>query len=93
MLPGAGKLKALKGFAPDEGEFKRTEAIIDSMTRGERRDAQIINASRRRRIALGSGTSVAEVNRLLKNFLQAQKMMKQMARMGGRKGLRHLLAR
>jgi signal recognition particle subunit SRP54 len=86
MLPGMGKLKQLKNIQPDEGELKRTEAIINSMTPGERRDSNIINASRRRRIALGSGTSVAEVNRLLKNFQQARKMMKSMTtRMGGKK--------
>ena len=93
MLPGMGKLKQLKNMQPDEGEIKRTEAIINSMTPGERRDSNIINASRRRRIALGSGTSVAEVNRLLKNFQQARKMMKSLtSRMGGKKkGLGRML--
>ena len=92
MLPGAGKLKQLKDMQPDEGEIKRTEAIINSMTPAERRDANIINASRRRRIAMGSGTTVTEVNRLLKNFAQARKMMKNMTRMGARKGLGRLLS-
>ncbi|MCB2190849.1 MAG: signal recognition particle protein [Deltaproteobacteria bacterium] len=85
MLPGAGKLKGLKNLQPDEKELKRTEAIINSMTPGERGNHQIINASRRKRIARGSGTSVSEVNRLLKNFTQARKMMKGMAKMGGGK--------
>ncbi|MBU4565918.1 MAG: signal recognition particle protein [Desulfarculus sp.] len=85
MLPGAGKLKGMKNLQPDEKELKRTEAIINSMTPGERGNHQIINSSRRKRIARGSGTSVSEVNRLLKNFTQARKMMKGMAKMGGKK--------
>ena len=91
MLPGAGKLKGLKNLQPDEKELKRTEAIISSMTPGERANYQIINSSRRKRIARGSGTSVADVNRLLKNFAQARKMMKGMAKMGG--GKRKQMAR
>ncbi|MEW5914616.1 MAG: signal recognition particle protein [Thermodesulfobacteriota bacterium] len=92
MLPGAGKLKALKGMQPDEKELKRTEAIISSMTPAERADHLIINASRRRRIAQGSGTTVTDVNRLLKNFAQARKMMKNMTKLGGgKKQLAHLL--
>ena len=85
MLPGAGKLKGIKNLQPDEKELKRTEAIINSMTSGERGNHQIINSSRRKRIARGSGTSVSDVNRLLKNFTQARKMMKGMAKMGGKK--------
>ena len=65
----------------DEKEFVRMEAIINSMTKDERRRADIINASRRRRIATGSGTSVQEVNRLLKSYEEARKMMRQV--MGG----------
>jgi signal recognition particle subunit SRP54 len=92
MIPGMGaKLKGMKGLSPDEGEMKRTEAIINSMTRVERQNHKVINASRKRRIAAGSGTTVADVNRLLKNFAQAQKMMKNMSRMGGKKGLGRLL--
>jgi signal recognition particle subunit SRP54 len=92
MIPGmSGKLKGMKGLTPDEGEMKRTEAIINSMTRIERQNHKVINASRKRRIAAGSGTTVADVNRLLKNFAQAQKMMKNMSRMGGKKGLGRLL--
>ncbi|MGD8561736.1 MAG: signal recognition particle protein [Desulfarculaceae bacterium] len=92
MLPGAGKLKGLKNMQPDEKELKRTEAIIGSMTPGERRDHTIINASRRKRIAGGSGTTVADVNRLLKNFVQARKMMKQMTRGGKSKKFERLLS-
>ena len=62
---------------PDEKELVRTEAIINSMTSEERRSYQIINGSRRRRIAKGSGTTVQEVNKMLKNFEQMQKMLKQ----------------
>jgi signal recognition particle subunit SRP54 len=92
MLPGAGKLKNMKNMAPDEKEIKRIEAIIGSMTVAERQNHNIINASRRKRIARGSGTTVTDVNRLLKNFRQSQKMMKQMARMGPKKGLGKMLS-
>jgi signal recognition particle subunit SRP54 len=86
MIPGlGGKLKGLKGMQPDDRELKRVEAIISSMTPGERADHNIINGSRRRRIALGSGTTVQDVNRLLKNFAMTQKMIKQVAK-GGKKG-------
>lgn len=84
LIPGFGKLKATKGLKPDDRELRRVEAIINSMTPQERADHQIINGSRRRRIARGSGTTVEEVNRLLKNFYVAQKMMKQMTRIGKR---------
>jgi len=87
MIPGLGKIKALKGAKPDEKELKRVEAIILSMTPEERNNHQIINGSRRRRIAKGSGTTVEDVNRLLKNFAATQKMIKQMgkaAKRGGR---------
>jgi signal recognition particle subunit SRP54 len=86
MIPGlGGKLKGLKGMQPDEGELKKVEAIISSMTPGERADYIIINGSRRRRIAQGSGSTVQDVNRLLKNFAMTQKMIKQVAK-GGKKG-------
>ena len=65
-----------------EGNMKRTEAIISSMTRAERHSPDLLNASRRRRIAAGSGTSVQEVNTLVKQFREMQKMMKQMGIMG-----------
>jgi signal recognition particle subunit SRP54 len=67
-----------------EGELKHIEAIISSMTKEERRNHAILNGSRRRRVALGSGTSVEEVNRFLKQFVQTKKIMKQMTRMAGR---------
>jgi len=83
MLPGMGKLKQLKKLKPDEKELVRVEAIINSMTREERRRFKIINGSRRRRIAKGSGTKVQDVNRLLKNFVQTKKMMEQFTKKGG----------
>ena len=91
MIPGmGGKLKEMKGAAPDEKEMKKTVAIIDSMTLEERRNAKILNGSRRKRIAIGSGTSVQEVNRLLKNFQQAEEMIRRLSKPGGRKGGRNL---
>jgi signal recognition particle subunit SRP54 len=96
MVPGAGDMAGAAQAAVDSGEMKRIEAIIDSMTPEERRRPDIIKASRRRRIALGSGTSTAEVNRLLKQFAEMQRMMKMISggklpRMGG--GLGALLGR
>jgi len=67
-----------------EVELRRTEAIINSMTREERDNATIINGSRRRRIAAGSGVSVADVNKFLKQFQQTKKMMKHVARFAGK---------
>ena len=86
MIPGMGKLKQMKGFEVDERELVRIEAIIDSMTPKERRQHGIINGSRRARIAKGSGTSVQDVNRLLKNYTQVMKMMKKFSK-GGMRGL------
>jgi len=86
MLPGMGNLKALAENKPDEKQIGRVEAIISSMTPDERRKQHIINGSRRKRIAKGSGTSVEEVNRLLKQFVQMQKMMKQLGGMSGLAG-------
>jgi signal recognition particle subunit SRP54 len=82
MIPGMSRALP-KDFEVPESEFKRVEAIICSMTRGERRNPSILNGSRRKRIATGSGTQVSDVNRLIKNFEGAQKMMKQL---GGTKG-------
>ena len=79
MLPGMGNLKQLAQQKPDETQLSRIEAIIDSMTSQERRNHQVINGSRRKRIAQGSGTQVEDVNRLLKQFKQMRKMMKSMA--------------
>ena len=86
MLPGMGNLKALAENKPDETQITRIEAIINSMTPEERRKQHIINGSRRKRIARGSGTSVEEVNRLLKQFVQMQKMLKQLGGMAGLAG-------
>jgi len=87
MIPGMKKIKALKEMTPDEGELVRVAAIIDSMTGKERRNHLIIDGSRRKRIARGSGTTVQDVNRLLKNYAEMRKMMKRMTT-GGIKSLR-----
>jgi signal recognition particle subunit SRP54 len=81
MIPGFNP-KAVKGFNVDEKELVRVEAIIRSMTREERLKHHIINASRRRRIARGSGTEVKDVNQLLKRYTMASKMMKKLQRTG-----------
>jgi signal recognition particle subunit SRP54 len=96
MVPGAGQMAGAAQEAVDSGQMRRIEAIIDSMTPDERRRPEIIKASRRRRIALGSGTSTAEVNKLLKQFVEMQRMMKmisggKMPGLGG--GLGALLGR
>jgi signal recognition particle subunit SRP54 len=82
-IPGMSKMMA-KGMDFDEGELKYTEAIIYSMTPEERRNPKLINGSRRRRIADGSGTTVQDVNRLLKDFEQTKVMMKNMMKGKGR---------
>ncbi|MEE2754611.1 MAG: signal recognition particle protein [Candidatus Latescibacterota bacterium] len=79
MIPGAGK--AFKGVQVDDGAFVKIEAIIYSMTRDERNKPQIMNGSRRRRIAKGSGTAIQDVNKLIKQFSKMQKMMKKMSRL------------
>ncbi len=87
MIPGlGGKMKEMKGMAPDETELKKTVAIIDSMTAQERRNAKLLNGSRRKRIAAGSGTTVQDVNRLMKNFQAAEEMIKRMTK-GGKRGM------
>ena len=78
MLPSIGPFKEMQKAKVDEKELVHIEAIINSMTPKERRNHQIINGSRRKRIAKGSGTSVQEVNQLLKQYVQMQKMMKSM---------------
>jgi signal recognition particle subunit SRP54 len=78
MLPGFGQLKQLKGAKIDERELDRIEAIVTSMTPQERRSPQLIDGSRRKRIAAGSGTTVQAVNQLVKQFGQMQKMMRQL---------------
>nr|WP_244875008.1 hypothetical protein [Nitrospina gracilis] len=77
MIPGAGKM--LKGVQIDDKAFVRVEAIINSMTPRERANHNVINGSRKRRIATGSGTTVNEVNKLLKQFAQMKKMMKKVS--------------
>jgi signal recognition particle subunit SRP54 len=84
MVPGMGNLAKEAEAAVDRGELKRTEAIIRSMTRHERRDPGVINGSRRRRIAAGSGTSLPDVNRLIKQFMDIQRLMKQLGSGRGR---------
>ena len=88
MLPGLGQVLAKAGGDGEERALRRMEAILNSMTPREREDPALLNGSRRRRIAAGSGTSVAEVNRLLRQFVQTQKVMRQLMKQGGRiKGL------
>jgi len=83
MLPGIGKMKnAMNQPGMDDKVFKRQEAIISSMTPKERKKPQVINASRKKRIAAGAGVGVPEVNKLLKMHMQMAKMMKKMSRMG-----------
>jgi signal recognition particle subunit SRP54 len=82
MIPGLSRLKGLPDTTAQEHDLKRVEAIIDSMTPGERQRPEILNGSRRKRIAAGSGTSVADVNRLLKQFGDMQKMMRQLMQAG-----------
>jgi signal recognition particle subunit SRP54 len=88
MIPGMGK--ALKGIDIDDDSFKPIEAIIRSMTVLERENPEILNGSRRKRIAVGSGTSVQEVNNLLKQFGEMKKMMKTMNKMGGKRSLANM---
>jgi signal recognition particle subunit SRP54 len=88
MIPGANKMMKDVDTNFAEDNLKRTEAIINSMTMQERRNPDVLNASRRRRIAAGSGTKVEDVNALVKQFRDMQKMMKQMGMMGGGKGKR-----
>ena len=93
LIPGAGKaLKKAGDMQLPDKELKKIEAIINSMTRKERRDHRILNGSRRLRIAAGSGTTVQDVNQLLKRFTEAQKMMKKMQKLGP-KGLKNLMGR
>ena len=86
LLPKGGAMKALRGpESVDEKAITRTAAIIDSMTLDERRYPQILNGSRKKRVAAGSGTSVAEINRLLKQYQQMRRLMRT-----ARKGMRGL---
>ncbi|MBI1774218.1 MAG: signal recognition particle protein [Proteobacteria bacterium] len=90
MLPGIAKIKdQLAGAKIDDTMVKRQEAIISSMTRAERRDVRLLNGSRKRRIASGSGTSVPEVNRLVKQYQDMSRMMKQVSKLGQKGLMRH----
>jgi signal recognition particle subunit SRP54 len=88
MIPGMNRMAKDIDSEEAEGSLKKTEAIINSMTTQERRHPDVLNGSRRRRIAAGSGTTVEDVNALVKQFREMQKMMKQMGIMGGKKGKR-----
>ncbi|HEU0237426.1 MAG TPA: signal recognition particle protein [Candidatus Limnocylindrales bacterium] len=85
MIPGMGGMAREAQDAVDRGDLRRVEAIIRSMTPRERRDPGVLNGSRRRRIAAGSGTNLTDVNRLIKQFTEMQKLMKQLSG-GGRRG-------
>jgi len=85
MLPGMGGVAKEAQAAVDRGDLRRVEAIIRSMTPRERRDPTVLNGSRRRRIAAGAGTDLTEVNRLVKQFGEMQKLMKQFSGSGGRR--------
>jgi signal recognition particle subunit SRP54 len=91
MIPGMAK--ASQNLSPDltDRQLRRIEAIINSMTRSERRNPRTLNASRKRRIAQGSGTNVQEVNQLLAQFRQMQRLMKQLGGMKGPRGLSKML--
>ena len=90
FLPGMGEIsKKMKSMAPPDQEIKKIEAIIRSMTAQERKNHKILNASRRQRIALGSGTQVQDINKLVKQFEETQKMMSGLMKMGmGRGGMK-----
>ena len=82
MIPGLGQIKQLRKMRMDERELIKIEAIINSMTKEERRNYKIIKGSRKRRIAKGSGTTVQDINRLLKNFAQTKKIIEQFSKKG-----------
>ena len=90
MIPGMDK--ALKGEEIDDDAFKIIEAIIYSMTPAEREDPKLLNGTRRKRIANGSGTSIVEVNRLVKQFEETAKMMRMMTTSKGKKVMRMMNA-
>jgi signal recognition particle subunit SRP54 len=93
LIPGAGKaMKQMGNMQLPDHELKKIEAIINSMTAQERRDQRILNGSRRLRIARGSGTTVQDVNQLVKRFTEAQKMMKKLQKLGPR-GMKNLMGR
>ena len=90
MIPGIGKNKQLKNLKVDEKELVRIEAIINSMTPQERSQHTILNGSRRKRIAKGSGTSVPDINKLIKNYAQVMKIFKKINK-DGMRGLGRML--
>lgn len=90
MLPGAGKIKGMKDLKVDDKQMARVEAIVKSMTKEEKQKPELINTSRKKRIALGSGNSVQDVNRFIKQFEDMRKMMKQFSGMMGPKGMKSL---
>ncbi|HIM48372.1 MAG TPA: signal recognition particle protein, partial [Dehalococcoidia bacterium] len=91
MIPGMGQMSSkLKAGALDDSQIERVEAIIRSMTREERQKPEIINGSRRRRISRGSGTTPQDINQLLNQFRQTQKMMRQLSRSRNPKNLMSL---
>lgn len=100
MLPGMNKMKGMKDIKVDEKQIGRVEAIVRSMTKEEKQKPEMLNHSRRKRVAAGSGTTIVEVNRLIKQFDDMKKMMKQFSSMmgpkgpkGGKKGLKGLLGK
>jgi signal recognition particle subunit SRP54 len=90
MLPGANKMKGMKDLKVDDKQMARIEAIVKSMTKAEKQKPELLNANRRKRIALGSGNSIQEVNRFIKQFDDMRKMMKQFSGMMGPKGAKGL---
>lgn len=88
MMPGMGKLKGTQDLKVNEKQMSRVEAIVKSMTQEEKRKPELLNGSRRKRIAAGSGTSLQDVNRLIKQFEDMRKMMKQFSTMMGSKGMK-----
>jgi signal recognition particle subunit SRP54 len=86
MIPGMSQMKQLKNLEVDDYELVKIEAIINSMTPQERRQHTLVNGSRRKRIAKGSGTSVQDINKLLKNYTQVMKMIKKINK-GGMRGI------
>jgi signal recognition particle subunit SRP54 len=92
MIPGLGRAARDVDTEAGERELRRAGAIIDSMTPRERREPSLINGSRRKRIAKGSGTRVEDVNRVLKQFVQARKLMKQFSGASGGKMMKRFMA-
>lgn len=90
MLPGAGKIKGMKDIKVDDRQMSRVAAIVKSMTKEERQNPDLLNPSRRKRLAAGSGNSVQDVNRFIKQFEDMRKMMKQFSGMMGPKGAKQM---